>query len=137
MIPTAAVGLYMIFSSFEPAFLDMKVPAFFVDNLMFDENHLFDFIEDNLLNEILGALMIISSLLVAFSKEADEDEFIANIRLESLVWATYVNYGVLLIALFLIYGYSFFLLMIFNMFTILLFFILRFNWILWKTKKGL
>ena len=137
MTPTAVLGLYMLGAVWEPEFLNFKVPAFFVDNLMFGENHFFAIIEDNLLNEILGALMIIGSLMVAFSKEKEEDEFIASIRLESLVWATYVNYGVLLISLFLIYTVSFFFVMIINMFTILLFFILRFNLILWKSKKGL
>jgi hypothetical protein len=77
-------------------------------------------------------LIILSGLVVAFSKEKLEDELISSIRLKSLVWATYVNYGVLLLAFIFVYDLSFLWIMIFNMFTILVFFIIRFNWQLRK-----
>ena len=73
--------------------------------------------------------------MVAFSKEKQEDELIAKIRLDSLVWATYVNYAVLMFSMLFIYGMSFLWVMIFNMFTILLFFIFRFNWQVKKLNK--
>ena len=40
---------------------------------------------------LLGILLIIGLLLIAFSKEKDEDERISRVRLESLLWATLVN----------------------------------------------
>ena len=91
--------------------------------------------ENNVLNEIIGVILIISGLMVAFSKEKQEDEFISKLRLESLVWATYVNYAVLLVSMLFVFGISFLWVMIFNMFTILLFFIVRFNWQLRKLNK--
>ena len=94
------------------------------------------FFENNILNEVLGVLVIISSLLVAFSKEKSDDEYISKIRLESLVWAVYVNYGILLISFIFIFDLSFLWVMIFNMFTVLLFFIIRFNWQISKLKKS-
>ncbi|MCB0375018.1 MAG: hypothetical protein KDD04_03770, partial [Sinomicrobium sp.] len=69
-------------------------------------------------------------------KEKDEDEFIGRIRLESLVWATYVNYGVLLLSFLFVYGLSFFWVMIVNMYTILIFFVVRFNLQLRKLKNS-
>lgn len=94
-------------------------------------------LDNNILNEILGIIMIISSVLVAFSKEVNEDEYISKIRLESLVWAVYLNYAILLLAFVFVYGMSFLWVMIFNMFTILIFFIIRFNWQIRKLKtKG-
>jgi len=77
----------------------------------------------------------LSSLLVAFSKEESEDEYISKIRLESLVWAVYFNYAILLISSLFIFDFAFLWVMIFNMFTILLFFIIRFNWQIYKLKK--
>ena len=68
-------------------------------------------------------------------EEKTEDEFISRLRLESLVWATYVNYIILALSIIFIYDEVFFWVMILNMFTILLFFLLRFNWILSRTKK--
>ena len=88
-----------------------------------------------MLAEIVGILLICGLLFIAFAKEKAEDEFIARLRLESLVWATYVNYIILAISILFIYDMVFFWVLIINMFTILLFFLLRFNWILYKTNK--
>ncbi len=135
LIPSALFGLYSLIFNYEPSALTLRVPAIFIKEI-FGESHLAGMIENNLLNEILGIMAIISSLLVAFSKEVVEDEYISQIRLESLVWAVYVNYAILLISFILIYDISFLWIMIFNMFTILWFFIIRFNWAISKLKKS-
>ena len=106
------------------------------DGLMESNKANFTLIENNVLNEILGILIIVSSMFVAFSRQEIEDEFIEKIRLESLVWATYLNYVVLLLAMIFVYDLSFFTIMTINMFTILFFFIIRFNWELFKLKKA-
>ena len=74
-------------------------------------------------------------MLVGFSKEKNEDEFISEIRLSSLLWAVWVSYMLLLIAFLLIYGSPFLEVMVYNMFTILIIFIVRFNFILYKNAK--
>jgi len=127
LIPSAIIGLITLILEFEPNSLDFNVPAIFIDEL-FGDKHFIGIVNNNVLNEILGILIIISSLLVAFSKEKSEDEYISKIRLESLVWAVYLNYAILLISFLFIFDLSFLWVMIFNMFTILLFFIIRFNW---------
>lgn len=134
LIPSLILGFIGVAGNWEPSFLDFKVPAIAVDEFM-GEKQFFGMTENNILNEIMGALIIVSGLLVAFSKEKVEDEYIAKTRLESLVWATYLNYGILLIALLFVYDLSFFWVMIFNMFTLLLFFIVRFNYQVYKLKS--
>lgn len=136
LVPSAIFGLIALIIDYQPIFLDWSVPAFFVDEIL-GEKRVFSITNNNLLNEILGILCIVSLLLVAFSKEKYEDEFIAKIRLDSLVWATYVNYAILLIALITVYGLSFFWVMELNMFTILIFFIIRFNWLIYQSKKSI
>ena len=91
---------------------------------------------DNVSDEISAILIIIGGILVAFSKTKNEDEYISKIRMESLIWATYVNYIVLLVAILLVFDLTFFNVMVCNMFTILLFFIARFNYMLYKLNKG-
>ena len=93
--------------------------------------------ENNIADEVASVLMIIGGILVAFSKTKDEDEFISKIRMESLIWATYVNYGILLLTVLFVFDYPFFNVLIYNMFTVLFFFILRFNYILIKSRKSL
>lgn len=134
LIPFILLGLYIVNYDVEPEIFDFNVPAIFVDEI-FGEKFVFGITENNILNELVGVVLILSFLMVAFSKELQEDELIAKIRLESLVWATYVNYAVLLFSMIFIYGMSFLWVMIFNMFTILLFFIVRFNWQVKKLNK--
>jgi len=135
LIPSAIIGLITLILEFEPNSLDFNVPAVFIDEF-FGDKYFIGIVNNNVLNEILGVLIIISSLFVAFSKEKSEDEYISKIRLESLVWAVYLNYAILLISFLFIFDLSFLWVMIFNMFTILLFFIIRFNWQISKLRKS-
>jgi len=75
--------------------------------------------------------------MVAFSKEKTEDEFILRTRIDSLLWATYINYFILIFCFIFFFGFEFLYIMIFNMFTILIFFIFRFNYVLYKEAKNL
>lgn len=134
LMPTILFGLLHLFYNLEPDFLQFNVPAIFIDDFTSNKSK-FGFVENNIFNEILGFLFILSSLLVAFSKEKNEDEFISKIRLESLVWAVFFNSSILLISNLFIYELSFLWVLIFNMFTLILFFIIRFNWQISKLKK--
>ena len=136
LIPSAIIGLLTLIYEYEPSFLDFNVPAIFVDELFSVNRKTFRMVTNNILNEILGVLIIISTFLVAFSKEKSEDEYISKIRFESLAWAVYFNYAILILTLLFIYDFAFLWVMVFNMFTVLLFFIVRFNWQISKLKKS-
>jgi hypothetical protein len=136
LIPTTLFGLYIIFSDFEFDFLNARVFAFFSDEILGDSVTM-GFIHTNLTYTITGIIFIISAFFVAFSREKTEDEFIARIRLESLLWATYINYGILLFCFLFFYDFGFFYVMIFNMFTVLVIFIIRFQYLLHRAKKSL
>ncbi|MEK9612393.1 MAG: hypothetical protein VW080_00525 [Flavobacteriaceae bacterium] len=134
LFPASIFGLIITLYEWDPALLDWKVPAIFIDQF-FGKNQLIGMVNNNVLNEIVGVLILVSSILVAFSKERVEDEYIAKLRLESLVWAVYVNYAILLVSFLFIFDMSFLWVMIFNMFTILWFFIIRFSWLKSKLKQ--
>ena len=136
LIPSAIIGLLILIYEYEPSFLDFNVPAIFVDELFSVNKKTFRMVTNNILNEILGVLIIISTFFVAFSKEKSEDEYISKIRFESLAWAVYFNYAILILTVLFIYDFAFLWVMVFNMFTVLLFFIVRFNWQISKLKKS-
>jgi len=136
LIPSAIIGLSTLIYEYEPSFLDFNVPAIFVDELFSVNKKTFRMVTNNILNEILGVLIIISTFFVAFSKEKSEDEYISKIRFDSLAWAVYFNYAILILTILFIYDFAFFWVMVFNMFTVLLFFIVRFNWQISKLKKS-
>ena len=84
---------------------------------------------------VIVGLMIVGGLLVAFSKEKKEDEYISNLRLSSFQWALLISYLLLFLANFFLYGWQFLNLMALNMFTPLFLFILRFNYLIYRTKN--
>ncbi len=139
LIPSALLGMYVIIAEHTFNFLKARVFTFYNKSFLFDTSQTvrFGFIDHNLTNTVVGVLFIIGALLVAFSREKSEDEFIAKIRLESLLWATYINYAILLFCFLFFYDYEFLYVMIFNMFTILVIFIIRFYYMLHKAKKSL
>lgn len=127
--------LFLLYNS-ELSLFDAKVFAI-AESALFSGTKYFAVTDNNILDEIASILLILGALFIAFSKEKSEDEFIAKIRVESLVWATYVNYAILLLAVLFIYDLSFLWVFVFNMFTLLLFFLVRFNWALYKSKKSI
>ncbi len=133
-IPGILFGIMYLILKDELHFLDLPVFAIANDEIL-NKTVFFSIIKNNVFDEIIGLLLIAGGLFIAFSKEKTEDEFIAKIRLESLVWATYVNYSVLILSVIFVYGMTFFWILVFNMFTLLLFFIIRFNWALQKSKN--
>lgn len=131
-----ALGVLFLISPTDINFFNIKVFAI-AGQPIFGKSAIFSIYKNNILNELVGLFIMTGLLFIAFSKEKSEDEFISKIRLESLVWATYVNYVVLGLALLFIYDLKFLWVFVFNMFTILIFFIIHFNWSLYKSKKQL
>ena len=132
-IPSILLGLLVSFNGYEISWLNVKVFALL--NTDFNKIDFFRFIDDNITNELIGVLCLVSGLFIAFSKEKKEDEFISKLRLNSLLWAVLVNYGLLFLAFVFVYGFVFLNVMIYNMFTVLIIFIIRFNFILYKNSK--
>ena len=131
LIPATILGTILTVNGNSTNGLHTKVFALFSDR-PFEQSHTLSIIDTDITYTIVGVLFIIGALLVGFSKEKQEDEFIAELRLSSLLWAVWVNYGLLLLAFLFIYGLSFLSVTVYNMFTVLIIFIVRFNYILYK-----
>jgi len=78
-------------------------------------------------------LMAIGLFLAAFSKEKIEDEQISQLRLDSLQWAIYVNYILLIVSLILSTDTEHVLFL--NLLVPLVFFITRFQWKLYLNNR--
>jgi hypothetical protein len=134
LIPSTILGLYLSFNNFNGFDITVKTFAIFSDESL-GKSQFLAFTKADLTNTIVGVLFIIGALMVSFSKEKNEDEFIANLRLSSLLWAVLVNYFLLLIGFLFVYDLAFINVMMYNMFTVLIIFIIRFNYILYKNNK--
>lgn len=134
LIPSAIVGFLLMLSDLESKLkINSKVFALYNDEFMGSGRHT-GIISTNITNTLVGVCFILGAMMVGFSKEKKEDEYVANLRLSSLMWAVWVNYVLLLLSFIFIYGMGFFHVMIYNMFTVLIIFIGRFNIILLKNK---
>ena len=133
------LGLCFVFGILKDDFdfFRIKVFALADDNFLEGNGSAPGIITNNILNELIGIFIILGSFFIGFSKHKEEDEYIQQERLKSLTWATYINYGVLIIGLIFIYGLPFINVMIYSMFLTLILFVLRFQWMLSKAKRSL
>lgn len=89
-----------------------------------------------LLNNIAIIGTCIGAILATCSREEVEDEMTGEMRLNSLLTALYINYAILIVCSLLIYDLDFLSVMLYNMFTILLIFMVVFRWKIWQVKKA-
>jgi len=126
LLPFLALGI-------ANSFFDYELPWLWFRRL--STGKILDFNTNNLTDELASVGIILSMMLVAFSKEKTEDEAIQFFRLASLQWAVIVNYVVLIACILLVYGTGFLSVMIYNMFTILIIFNIRFRFVLFQHNK--
>ena len=110
-------------------------------DLTFPSSKVFSLIPFGIMNnddwgdELIVLGLTVSLIFIAFSRERDEDECIAEIRVHSLVWAIIVNYALLIVATFLIYDIAYLYFIDINIFTVLFLFIIKYNIALYKFRR--
>ncbi|MEM7186321.1 MAG: hypothetical protein AAF466_06650 [Bacteroidota bacterium] len=129
-------GGYMILTGYEQDVLNMTVFSIHSDDAIFGEaKGFFQLVENDILDELIAVFIIVGGLFISFSRERIEDEFVYKLRKDSLVWAVIFNYIVLLLAVLFVYGFTFFDVLVFNMFTPLIFFVFRFHFMKYKSQS--
>lgn len=116
-------------------YLKIKVFAIYEETIG-EKPGFFKIIEDSFSYELITILIIVGGLFICFSKLKNEDEYISKIRYESLVWATYFNYFLILFFTIFLYGMPFLNVIVFNVYTVLIFFMIRFHFMLYKLNKS-
>jgi uncharacterized membrane protein YiaA len=121
---------YVLVIAHVPVMLLRKMIGFdtsgsLINNSLLSPHHLF-FMTTTL-------LMAIGLFLAAFSKEKVEDEQISQLRLDSLQWAIYVNYVLLIVSL--IFSTDTQHILFLNLLVPLVFFIVRFQWKIFQNNR--
>lgn len=116
--------------------MNVKTFAIYNEGFIFNKTGYFQMITNNISDEIITISIIIGGLLIGFSKLKNEDEMISKIRYESLVWATYFNYAIFIFCTIFIFGMVYLNVLYFNIFTLLLFFMIRFHYMIYKLNKA-
>lgn len=139
-IPSLILGGFVLFNDLSFDFLTIKLPFkyYFSDSFVtgLSKTHFNDEVSTlNFTDEIAAIGSIVGLILISFSKVKIEDEYVTITRLESLQWAIYFNFGLLILATIFVHGMAYFQVIIFNMFTPLVFFIIRFYFILFLKPR--
>ncbi|HRI62411.1 MAG TPA: hypothetical protein PK228_21870 [Saprospiraceae bacterium] len=134
-IPAFVAGLYLLFIEEDFEHLCVNIPGWarhflWIKEFSIGQSDGNQAVTLCLLDELISVCLLIGLLLLAFSKEKVEDEWIQRVRLESLQWAILINAVLLLLFTVFVYGTPFLTVMTFNMFTPLLIFVGRFYYIL-------
>ena len=134
-IPSLIFGIYTWISNYDyDVYFRRKVFAIICDPVA-DKTKYLKVIANGMLDELILCSIIIGGILVVFSKLKNEDELISKIRYESLVWSTYFNFAIIIVATLFIYDFAYFNVLIGNIFSILFFFIIRFHFMIYKLNK--
>ncbi|HET9279217.1 MAG TPA: hypothetical protein VFN95_13560 [Flavitalea sp.] len=125
LVLSLALGILVRFWDFQLDFLTLvknKPGALFDDKINFTD-------------EFALSGIILGLLFIAFAKAKREDEFISRTRLESWQWAVLFNYILLLLATWAVHGVAYIDVMMYNMLTIPIIFIVRFHYVMYKTNS--
>lgn len=136
-IPFAILGMWMLATpdGTSVSWLDGKAFMIYSTDL-FAPDVIFGLGNNNWLDEILVIVLSVSTLFLAFSREKDEDEYIAHLRLKSLVWAIKANVALLIAVTLTFYGTSYMTFSWIYMFSMFLFYLVKFNYSLYQFRKS-
>lgn len=129
-IPSLILGLISLSGVMN---FEISLPVIYNSGFFTDEKQGFLQTENiDLFSNLFGVLIIIGGILVGFSKEKIEDEYISTLRLKSVFWSLITTYFIVLILFISIFGSLFFTAMIFSIFLPLVLYVFRFNYLLLK-----
>ena len=128
------IGYLVVQNTFE---LDAFFLTFNADNKvgLSEGNFFFNLQGNNFTDELIALGLMTGLMLIAFSKEKIEDEWVAKLRLDALLWGVFINALLLFLAFIVLYNNGFWYFMNINLFTPLLIFITRFNYLKWKENR--
>ena len=84
--------------------------------------------KNNIVDELLYLFLMASTLMIAFSRCREEDEYIRHLRMESLLWAVWVNTLLLTVCTLFVFDMAYFHVMVVNLFSTMWLFVARFHW---------
>lgn len=130
-VPSLMLGLAYLYADFGFEFLTVYEPQ----NSEVKGNRLFGW-PINLTDELAALGVIAGLLMIGFSKEKVEDEMVSRLRLDALQWSVYVNYLILALCILFVHGDKFMDVMVYNLFTVLLVFVVRFRWLMARSSRS-
>lgn len=131
-LPGFAGGIAALFFGWTPEWMTVELPMW----LPGVSGTIFQPAKNILIDEVALTFTMSGLLLMAFSREKQEDEFIRHTRLESLQWSFLISLVLFVVASWVVYNDWYWYVLIFNMISIPVFFLIRFHWVLYRAMPS-
>ena len=91
--------------------------------------------ETDLIDEIAMFGLLVSLVFIGLSRERDEDEMTAHIRMQSFVWSAWATSAVVAFGIFFVYDLEFVTFMFVAMYLYLALYAIKFNLAMYRERK--
>ena len=91
--------------------------------------------ETDLIDEIAMFGLLVSLVFIGLSRECDEDEMTAHIRMQSFVWSAWATSAVVAFGIFFVYDLEFVTFMFVAMYLYLALYAIKFNLAMYRERK--
>jgi hypothetical protein len=132
VISGAILAMVRFYWGVKPEFLNVKVFAIYSSFL---QSKSFEVIQNQILEEIAGVLILSGLFMVAFAREETESYRINVLRLKSFFISAYLNTIFLLTALIFTFGIAFIYMMIISLISWLGIYVVSFRILMYKENK--
>lgn len=134
-LPLAMILTFYLLGFFD--YIKQSTTWIFFDGMFNNPSwRLLDLVAGKFILSFCMILLTVGLLFISFSKEKIEDEYIAKLRGDSLIWAVIVNSILLAVAFLFVYGEGFLFVMFLNLYTLLILYIIKYNIALNNFKKS-
>jgi Ca2+/Na+ antiporter len=134
-VPSFVLGILLMAGVLPDNLLTCTTPMLFGEGHSLLGINCIEFGSNDWLDEIILICLSVSLIFLSFSREVDEDECIAEIRMRSFVWAIKANTLLIIACTLTIFGFAYLYFMIIFMFTMFLFFLVKYEIALYKFRK--
>lgn len=111
-------------------------PAFAISFDTIGKKGFLSVIKNDPVNEFAMLGLLLSLCFIALSKERDEDEMTAQIRMQSFVWSLWFTAAVLVFGILFFYGASFLYVSFVAIYLVFIIYIIKFNVTMSAIRRG-
>ena len=104
-------------------------------HVLFSSVEWFKMVETDAMRQISIVLFTVSLLLIAFSREKEEDEYMEYLRSRSMRWAMLTSGIITIVVTLLVYNLAYLYFVFINLYLILILFILKYRIDLHRLRK--
>lgn len=134
LVPFLAACIWLLLGPCECDWVLVKAPALMTLDLN-STSEWFGITRTDPVNEICMLGLLVSLVFLALSREKDEDEMTAVVRMQSFVWSFWCTAVIMLVAILFVYDYAFLLFAFASVFVCFILYICKFNYEMIKIRR--